>query len=135
MSQWTHVNASFRLDSFGRTEDEELINIFGKSIDFYHMDEIEYDEDWEVKDKDKYLPMGSEGTLEMSIWHNPNESCIASTTVSIFGDLRDYGDYEEIEKWFNKCCDAFVGSIGIRQAFCQVNVEGFGTKVFQCEWE
>ena len=134
MSQWTHVNASFRLDSFGRTEDEELINIFGKSIDFYHMDEIEYDEDWEVKDKDKYLPMGSEGTLEMSIWHNPNESCIASTTVSIFGDLRDYGDYEEIEKWFNKCCNAF-GSIGIRQAFCQVNVEGFGTKVFQYEWE
>ena len=134
MSQWTHVNASFRLDSFGRTEDEELINIFGKSIDFYHMDEIEYDEDWEVKDKDKYLPMGSEGTLEMSIWHNPNESCIASTTVSIFGDLRDYGDYEEIEKWFNKCCDAF-GSIGIRQAFCQVNVEGFGTKVFQHGWE
>ena len=134
MSQWTHVNASFRLDSFGRTEDEELINIFGKSIDFYHMDEIEYDEDWEVKDKDKYLPMGSEGTLEMSIWHNPNESCIASTTVSIFGDLRDYGDYEEIEKWFNKCCDAF-GSIGIRQSFCQVNVEGFGTKVFQRGWE
>ena len=134
MSQWTHVNASFRLDSFGRTEDEELINIFGKSIDFYHMDEIEYDEDWEVKDKDKYLTMGSEGTLEMSIWHNPNESCIASTTVSIFGDLRDYGDYEEIEKWFNKCCNAF-GSIGIRQAFCQVNVEGFGTKVFQYEWE
>lgn len=134
MSQWTHVNASFRLDSFGRTEDEELINIFGKSIDFYHMDEIEYDEYWEVKDKDKYLPMGSEGTLEMSIWHNPNESCIASTTVSIFGDLRDYGDYEEIEKWFNKCCDAF-GSIGIRQAFCQVNVEGFGTKVFQRGWE
>lgn len=134
MSQWTHVNASFRLDSFGRIEDEELINIFGKSIDFYHMDEIEYDEYWEVKDKDKYLPMGSEGTLEMSIWHNPNESCIASTTVSIFGDLRDYGDYEEIEKWFNKCCDAF-GSIGIRQAFCQVNVEGFGTKVFQRGWE
>ena len=26
MSQWTHVNASFRLDSFGRIEDEELIN-------------------------------------------------------------------------------------------------------------
>lgn len=23
----------------------------------------------------------------------------------------------------------------IRQAFCQVNVEGFGTKVFQYEWE
>lgn len=134
MSQWTHVNASFRLDSFGRTDDKELINIFGKSIDYYHMDEIEYDENWEIKDKDKYLPMGSEGTLNISIWHNPNESCMTSTTVSVFGDLRDYDSFEEIEKWFNECCDAF-GSIGIRQAFCQVNVEGFGTKVFQRGWE
>ena len=65
----------------------------------------------------------------MSIWHNPNESCMASTTVSVFGDLRDYGSFEDIEKWFNKCCDAFC----IRQAFCQVEVEGCGTKVFQCK--
>ena len=28
-SQWTHVNASFRLDSIGEIDDETLINIFG----------------------------------------------------------------------------------------------------------
>lgn len=127
MSQWTHVNASFRLNSFGRIEDEELINIFGKSVDFYNMDEVEYDENWEVKDKEKYLPIGSEGTLEMSVWHNPNKSHMASTTVSVFGDLRDYNDFDEIERWFNRCC----GACFIRQAFCQVEVEGLGTKVFQ----
>lgn len=130
MSQWTHVNASFRLDSFGRIEDAEIINVFGKAVDFDHMDELEYDENWEVKNKDTYLPMGSEGTLEMSIWHNPHESCMASTTVSIFGDLRDYDSFEEIEKWFNRCCDYF----DIRQAFCQVNVEFRETRVFQREW-
>ncbi len=130
MSQWTHVNASFRLDSLGRMDDETIIKIFGKSVDYSHMDEIEYDYEWEVVDKGKYLPMGSEGTLEMSIWHNPNESCIASTTVSVFGDLRDYGSFNEIEEWFNRCCDAF-GRFGIRQAVCQVGVEGYGTKVFQ----
>jgi hypothetical protein len=130
MSQWTHVNSIFRLDSFQRIKDEEIINIFGKAVDYEHMDEIEYDEDWEVKDKEKYLPMGSEGTLEMSIWHNPNVSCMASTTVSVFGDLRDYESFEEIEKWFNRCCDAFA----IRQAICQVNVESRGTQVFQREW-
>ena len=129
MSVWTHVNASFRLDSFGRIDDEKIINIFGKSVDYYHMNEIEYDENWEVKNKDKYLPMGSEGTLEMSTWHNPDESCVASTTVSIFGDLRDYDSFDEIEKWFNKCCN----NCWIRQAVCQVKVEGCGTKVFQ--WE
>ena len=31
MSQWTHVNAIFRLDSIGKIPDEEIINIFGKT--------------------------------------------------------------------------------------------------------
>lgn len=86
---------------------------------------IEYEENM----KEKYLPMGSEGTLKMSIWHNPDESCIASTTVSVFGDLRDYGSFEEIEEWFNRC----YGSMNVRQAVCQVNVEGVETKIFQRE--
>ena len=131
MSQWTHVNASFRLNSIGRINDEELISIFGKPVDYYHMDEIEHDEHWEIKDKEKYLPMGSEGTLEMSIWHNPNKSCMASTTVSVFGDLRDYGSFDEIKEWFDRCCNAFW----IRQAFCQVEVEGYGIKTFQHKQE
>jgi len=127
MSQWTHVNASFRLNSVGRTDDEKLIQIFGKPVDYHDMDEIEYDDNWGVKDKEKYLPMGSEGTLKMSIWHNPNESCMASTTVSVFGDLRDFSSFDEIEEWFNRCCD----KLWIRQAVCQVEVERLGTKVFQ----
>lgn len=127
MSQWTHVNASFRLNSIGEIPDEEIIDIFGKQVDYRGMSNIEYDENYEVKDKHKYLPMGSEGTLEMSIWHNPDKSCMASTTVSVFGDLRDYGNFDEIEKWFNKCCDKFI----VRQAVCQVEVEGVGIKVFQ----
>lgn len=128
MSQWTHVNASFRLNSIERIPDEDLIKIFGKQVDYYGMSKIEYDEKWNIKDKHKYLPIGSEGTLKMSIWHNPDTSCMASTTVSVFGDLRDYDSFEEIEEWFNKCCFALF----IRQAVCQVEVEGRGTKIFQC---
>ena len=127
MSQWTHVNACFRLNSFGEMPDEEIISIFGKHVSYKGMSNIEYDENYEVKDKEKYLPIGSEGTLEMSIWHNPYKSCMASTTVSVFGDLRDYGDFDEIERWFNKCCNR----CWIRQSVCQVEVEGLGTKVFQ----
>ena len=127
MSQWTHVNAIFRLDSFGRIDDEKIISIFGKEVDYEHIDEVEYDEDWEVKDKEKYLPIGSEGSLKMSIWHNPNTSHMASTTVSVFGDLRDYDSFDEIEEWFNRCCD----KVFLRQAVCQVEVEYYGTKVFQ----
>ena len=131
MSQWTHVNAIFRLDSSEKIEDEEIISIFGKAIDYEHMGDVEYDEDCNVKNIEQYLPMGSEGTLEINIWHNPHKSDLASTTVSVFGDLRDYASFEEIEKWFNRCCDIFA----IRQAVCQVNIEFCGTKVFQREWD
>ena len=62
--------------------------------------------------------MGSESTLKMSIWHNPDSSYMASTTVSVFGDLRDYGgsDIEKLKEWFNECCSKFM----VRQAIMQV---------------
>lgn len=68
MSQWTHVAAIFRLDSIGKISDEDIYKVFGKEItwnDLYNYDE---------SDDTKTLPMGSEGTLEMSIWHNPDKS-------------------------------------------------------------
>ena len=130
MSEWMHVSAIFRLDSFGRIEDEEIIKISGKQVDFWHMNEIEYDENYEVKDKEQYLPMGSEGTLKMSIWHNPDKSSLASTTVSVFGDLRDFWDFDEIESWFNRCCNSFGKTTGVRQAVCQAT-SSIGTKIFQ----
>ena len=119
MSQWTHVNAIFRLNSIGRISDEQIIEMFGKRVSYKGMSSIEYDENYKIKNKEKYLPIGSEGTLERSIWHSEDESSLASTTVSIFGDLRDYGDFDEIERWFNKCCNR----CWIRQAVCQVCVE------------
>ena len=112
MSQWTHVAAIFRLDSIGKISDEDIYKVFGKEItwnDLYNYDESE---------DTKTLPMGSEGTLEMSIWHNPDKSCIASTTVSVFGDLRDYGenDINKLKEWFNDSCKQF----GTRQAVMHV---------------
>ena len=103
MSQWTHVAAIFRLNSIGKISDEDIYKVFGKEItwnDLYDYDEL---------DGTKTLPMGSEGTLEMSIWHNPDKSCMASTTVSVFGDLRDYGgnDIDKLKEWFNDCCKRF----------------------------
>ena len=112
MSQWTHVAAIFRLDSFGKISEESIYKAFGKEVtcdDLYDYDE---------SDDTKTLPMGSEGTLEMSIWHNSDEGCMASTTVSVFGDLRDYGgtDIDKLKEWFNDCCKQFM----VRQAVMHV---------------
>ena len=112
MSQWTHVAAIFRLDSFGKISDESIYKDFGKEVtwdDLYNYDE---------SDDTKTLPMGSEGTLEMSIWHNSDECHMASTTVSVFADLRDYGgiDIDKLKEWFNDCCKQFM----VRQAVMHV---------------
>lgn len=114
MSQWTHVNASFRLDSFGTITDEEIYDIFGRHVGY---DDL-YDYDGEYKS----TPMGSEGSLEISIWHNPEGNHISATQVSVFGDLRDFGgesDIAELKEWFDDCCSRFF----IRQAVIQIRDE------------
>lgn len=70
----------------------------------------------------KTLPIGSKGSLEISIWHNQDVGCNASTTVSVFGDLRDYGgsDIDKLKEWFNDCCQQLC----IRQAVMQV-IDGY----------
>lgn len=113
MSRWTHIAAIFRLDSFDRISDEEIRKIFGKEVTWKQL--ISYNE----RDNEKTLPMGSEGTLQMNIWHNPDKGCIASTSVSVFGDLRDYGgeDIEKLKEWFNGCCN---NEFRVRQAVIQI---------------
>lgn len=116
MSQWTHVAAIFRLKSIGEMPDEDICNVFGREVT--GDDLCDYDETAGIKT----LPMGSEGSLEMIVWHNPDESCNASTTVSVFGDLRDYGgsDIDKLKEWFNDCCQQLC----IRQAVMQV-IDGY----------
>ena len=114
MSQWTHVNASFRLDSFGVISDEKIYDVFGRYVSWDDL--CDYDGEY------KSTPMGSEGSLEISIYHNPDESCISSTQVSVFGDLRDFGgdrDIAKLKEWFDECCSKF----SIRQAFIQIRDE------------
>ena len=46
------------------------------------------------------MPSGSEGTLQKSIWVNPDKSDMNSYTISVFGDLRDWYDVDAIVVWF-----------------------------------
>ena len=40
--------------------------------------------------------------MEYSIYEDPDSSKMATYSVSIFGDLRNYEDLDYIEKWFNQ---------------------------------
>ena len=98
MSDWVHVAAVIRIDSWRMNDEdeaEEVRNYFGKEClwgggawDDYHEHPLDY------------LPMGSEGTLHISSWTNPNINFIPAYTITIFGDLRDRSSGQAIIDWF-----------------------------------
>lgn len=93
MSNWTHVAAIVRVDGLRFGEEpsigERFEEIFGK--------ELRYEDNFNVWDEadehpERFLPLGSEGSLTMNVWKNPDKSCMSAYVVSIFGDLRDHYD-------------------------------------------
>ena len=123
MSNWTHVAAIFRIDDLRFAGEEmDFTKLFGKELNFegdrWVWDEAEmYPE--------SFLPCGSEGSLKMSVWTNPNDHSLAAYTVSIFGDLRDHNSVDEIINWFDEKCKAIKM---LRQAVITVDNECFGMK-------
>lgn len=109
MSQWVHVAAIARIDYLPDIFDEGALSfddIFGKECSWDDPPVV-----WEdaVNNKDKYLPMGSEGSLHKTVWVNPHRNHADQYTVSIFGDLRDVSSGGWIIEWFkNKLNGLFV---------------------------
>lgn len=108
MSNWTHVVGAIRLDAI-RDRHESMFEVrkefeeyFGKTLDYYSDSDL-HEEAYDHPER--FLPMGSEGSLKMSIWINPRLDSVASYTVTIFGDLRDHDNAKDIVEWFKKKCD------------------------------
>lgn len=112
MSVWSHVAAIVRVDSFRLLGESEpnWDDIFGKECLLESPSEV-WDDAHEHPEK--YLPMGSEGSLQKSVWVNPDKSCMDAYTVSIFGDLRDHKDAEGLIDWFK---DIVANKVMTRQA-------------------
>lgn len=120
MSMWVHVAAVARIDSFGPIPDERITDIFGKQCLWGDNREV-----WDHMREfpEQYLPRGSEGSLKMSIWHNPRECDVPSTTVTIFGDLRDRDNADYLIRWFTEKCMLCAKQYLIRQAVITVDPE------------
>ena len=114
MSYWVHVAAIARVDSFVKMDFEKE---FGKEVRFDSDTEVWQDAE---DHPEKYLPLGSEGSLRMSVWETPEENHLAKYTVSIFGDLRDVFGYKSIINWFKDK----IKDMMIRQASITVDTEG-----------
>lgn len=109
MSQWVHVAAIARIDylpDIFEGGDLNFDEVFGKECSW---DDPAAVWDDAVNNEDKYLPMGSEGSLHKSVWVNPHRNHADQYTVSIFGDIRDVSSGGWIIEWFkNKLNGLFV---------------------------
>jgi hypothetical protein len=142
VSNWTHVAAIFRVDQLilPGMEKLDVEEVFGKVIPDYEwsLDEgVRETEEYKAAEKanqdawDEYeehpelfVPTGSEGSLQMSVWENPDSHCLAALTVSVFGDLRDHDSIEDVVEWFRRCCE----KAWIRQAIIDIENEQCGNK-------
>jgi hypothetical protein len=119
MSQWTHINGQIRIDDMRFLESEGALKvkkILGNTFDWNSTEEEE---------EECSVPYGSEGSLQYIIYENPNLHHLAAYVVSVYGDLRDFGDDEDVEKvkkWFTSVIDSSI----IRQAILEIDVEGKG---------
>lgn len=125
MSNWTHVAGVIRVDYIKWDEDTPELDfdkLIGKECHDY---DTFVDAD---KHPELYLPMGSEGSLQKSVWINPDDSCCPRYVVSIFGDLRDHDSADEIIEWFKNKCESLGGKV--RQATITVYNVYHGTKSY-----
>lgn len=140
MSSWVQVLATFdcRTDdpvaSFGKEcvirlpdrdlfeDDDEFHKALDGAMDGYRKELRKYRES-----PGSYLPMGSEGTLEMiecrKPWHDAGERF-----VTVYGSLRDRdsGNFKEIKEWFDRSC----GRCEVHDALCWMS-DGTNSKVLQ----
>ena len=121
MSQWTLVAGIIRIDSLDcevknvtvKDFKEKLKNIFGETCNWNSSDK---------KIKACTVPKGSEGSLQYKINKTGSDGSISWGEISIYGDLRNYEDVEEIFNWVKKCC-SHNNLFWIRQCSVQIEVE------------
>ena len=110
MSQWTHVAGTIRFDDFSMITGESSYPDLGLTCNFDSTQE-----EWDACT----VPCGSEGSLSYYVYINGDESSVAKYVVSIWGDLRDYADKDEIMAYF----DQIVKDKHIRQGCYTIYVE------------
>jgi hypothetical protein len=100
MSQWTHVAGCIRLDDLRLWKPDPDLPALVQAG----------------------LPNGSEGPLQFHVWVNPERNHISAYTISLWGDLRDFGteDVPGLVEWFKRIASS---TLGIRQAMLHVVVE------------
>ena len=108
MSTWTHVCGAIRIDDIRQISGGTLAKALAH---------------WQT-----LVPEGSEGELNVTGWENPSVNSLASYTITVHGDLRDYDTPQEIVDWLNGRCTV---PAAIRNGCVQIEVEGRDPVIWQ----
>ena len=116
MSNWTHVAAVARICYVPFLDGPAapcFENIFGKELLWESPEEL-----WEEADEhpERFLPLGSEGSLRMTVWENPDKCQACQYTITIFGDLRSYERAQDVVDWFKEKLKECGGYDNVRNA-------------------
>lgn len=90
MSFWTHASVKFWVK--GELNIGEIQRLVGYASDYYDSGVLR---PWD--NEDKFLPIGSEGTLNIYV----HKTTKKQTVFTVAGGLRDVWDVEPIQKWFD----------------------------------
>jgi len=123
MSTWTHIAATIRYDALRIPGMPSMKPDLGKTCSF---DSTE--SEWDACN----VPCGSEGSLQHSLWVNPNVTHMAAYVVTIWGDLRDYQDVEEVIDYLKRITGK---KMLVRGGVAQIEVSYAGTVVLHYEDE
>lgn len=116
MSIWTHVAGVIRVDDYSVVLGEKSSSLRDTFIR----------NTWHHPNINGNMPTGSEGSLDVEIIERPEQDGMEyMKTVTIFGDLRDFGkdDLDIIKNWWKDLAKRLAPSCGIRQAILEVNPE------------
>lgn len=134
MSQWTHIAGVIRIDAIRHGNGRDMQQ---------HKALKELFRTWSYGDRNSKrakcnVPYGSEGSIQVKIVPGEEDS-LAAYAILLWGDLRDFGDAEDIKnlkKWWKHIIDKFEHPdlvapeikncyfMGIRQACLKIEVEG-----------
>lgn len=113
MSQWTHVNASIRVDGIPSIQGELITP---EELGQMCLWKDENTSHWD----NSIIPCGSEGSLNYQILKTGTENSLACRVVVFTGDLRSYSDAEEILAYFEKITKGKM----IRSGILEIDIEG-----------
>jgi hypothetical protein len=132
MSTWTHIAGAIRFDAIlaatmvderagDAVVDQAIRYAFGKTFSFEDlMESVD-----PSAGGGRMAPAGSEGSAQYRVIKTSQTRALSWGAVLIWGDLRDYDDWQALREWIIEACQILLErGIAVRNVAVEIQVEG-----------